>query len=136
MEKFTFYEDREKTRLKVEFVDSKALKFATDFKNEVGRGKRNAPLASSQLRKFYHEFKRIERTIIMQTSRENKEAKFLEQLPFIRLIKSKANYAKESEHIRQDFLDFIKSGIDSINDLKDFEAFLIFFEAVVGYSKK
>ncbi len=129
MPTYKFYKDTEKTILDPTFVDQTAQDYSKKLKETDN-------LNPNQLRKFYHEFKRIERIIEMQVSQSDKELKFKEQYPFIKLIKSKATYAKESGHVKDNFLEFINSGVNSINDLKDFSAFLIFFEAVVGYFKK
>ena len=60
--------------------------------------------------------------------------------PLVKMMKSKIVYATSEKKIsRYDkgvymkFKDFLISGIDSIDDEKDFFAFCKYFEAVIGY---
>jgi len=48
--------------------------------------------------------------------------------------KSKAMYAKGTGKIENEFCVFLTTNIDKIKDQKDFEAFVLYFEAVLGYA--
>ena len=56
--------------------------------------------------------------------------------PLIKMVKSKASYAAnpKNQKIPKSFKNFLVENIDEINTQKDFEAFMLHFEAVVGFS--
>ena len=55
--------------------------------------------------------------------------------PLIKLMKSKVYYAvnPKKRKIPNTFASFLLGGIEQIQDGKDFEAFILYFEAVVGF---
>ena len=91
-----------------------------ELKNKFG-------LTGSQLRRFYEEAKNIGKNI------KTDESNFDAMLPIIKMMKSKAAYAYGKEKIPKEFKDFIFNMIDSIKNAKEYKAFLLCFEAVVGY---
>lgn len=92
-------------------------------------------LTSAQLRRFYHEAKALEAKLRVE--------EYSKVYPFIRMMKSKASYAcpkrpKNKRKIPEEFKNFIFMMVDSIPQEPDkgkenFKAFLLVFEAVVGY---
>jgi len=50
------------------------------------------------------------------------------------MVKSKAMYAKGTGRIESEFCSFMMTNIDKVKDQKDFEAFVKYFEAVLGYA--
>jgi len=90
-------------------------------------------ISLNQVRKFYNEF--LNYKIIIDNSENNQEI-FKKQLPYIRMLKAKANVAYQRGHINTNFKMFIEGNIDYIKDDMDkFNIFVTFFEAVVAYSK-
>ncbi len=85
-------------------------------------------LSSSQLRKFFGEVKGL-------YNRWQNGEDFNRLLPVIKMIKSKAYYAMNTKNnkIPQEFASFIIGGIDQVNTTDDFKAFVMYFEAVVGF---
>ncbi|RMG24666.1 MAG: type III-A CRISPR-associated protein Csm2 [Methanobacteriota archaeon] len=117
-----FYKDG---ALDPDLVQDQALKWARSFLKD------KKPLTMSQLRKFYGEVLDIE-------AKKKAGADFKHLLPLIKMMKSKAAYAYSNggsnQKIPRSFKEFIDIMIDSVNEPKDFDAFKLVFEAVVGYS--
>ena len=88
-------------------------------------------LTANQIRRFYGDFKSIE------TKLKNKKD-FKAILPLIAMQKSKAEYAANPNNpkIPPSFKNFISENVDTILKSKseeDFKAFMLYFEAVVGF---
>ena len=87
----------------------------------------------TQLRAFYGEVKAL------QNRMEDEEESFEDILPFILMLKSKADYKYRNGNkqiIPQVFRDFIFAGVDEIkkvNTKQGFDDFCFLFEAVVGF---
>ena len=112
-----------------ELVTDYAKKYADLFcdpKNPKGPDN----ISSAQLRRFYGDVKNLE--MRCENSSDENTA-FLSILPLIKLLKAKAAYAKHRKLVNQAFKDWIWDNVDKINDKKDFDAFLLYFEAVVGF---
>lgn len=84
-------------------------------------------LSSSQLRKFFNEFRQLEKKVKFEG--------FDKVKPLIKMVKSKAAYASNPKNpkIPGAFKDFLNSNLDRIEKEKDFQAFMLHFEAVVGF---
>ena len=84
-------------------------------------------LSSSQLRKFFNEFRQLEKKVGIEG--------FDKVKPLIKMVKSKAAYASNPDNpkIPISFKDFLIDNVDLINEEKDFQAFMLHFEAVVGF---
>jgi len=105
---------------------------------------RKSKLNANQLRRFYNECKNLEKRFAFVKQKQAVEsgsietashAAFLQILPLIKMLKAKVSYAANPSNpkIPQKFSDWLNSSIDGIEDEKDFAAFLLSFEAVVGY---
>ncbi len=114
-------------------LDQEAKKKAESFiKKRNGRIDEKNSLSSHQLRRFYNDFKRIERRVTKNPER------FSSVLHLIAMQKSKAEYASNPKRrkIPNEFKDFIEENVDTIlktRKREDFEAFMLYFEAVVGF---
>lgn len=113
-----FYIDEEKKKLNPSLLDEDAEKQADALHRNIN---------SSQIRRFYGEVKDIHR-------RKKQGGDWNELEPFFRMVKSKALYAKGTKKIPNEFADFLSSNIDRVKDAKDFEAFVLYFEAVLGFA--
>ncbi len=110
-----------------ELLDKDAREQAQAF---INRQRRQETLSSSQLRRFYNEFKRL------KTRFDNDENKdFAAIKPLIKMQKSKSAYASNPNKpkIPNAFHKFIEKNVDSIQGPEDFNAFMLHFEAVVGF---
>ena len=92
-------------------------------------------MTSTQIRKFYDEI--LRRKMIIEL-RDNKEIEFKRQLPYIRMIVTKAKYgfSRKPKTVNKKFVDFLEKNIIPIKDYETFKVFCDLFEAVVAYSKK
>ena len=104
-------------------LDKEAEEKAKKFVNPRDRNS----LTSAQLRKFYNEFKGLEKKVAARG--------FEATLPLIKMVKSKAAYSAnpKNQKIPMAFKDFLSENIDAINQERDFDVFMLFFEAVVGF---
>ena len=107
------------------WMDQEAQKAARSFFD--GQPK----LAASQLRKFYNDVKAMERQ--WRNSGGDEEA-FALILPLFKLLKAKSHYALKRKVIPAAFRNWLCEHVDSVNSARDFRAFLLHFEAVVGFS--
>ncbi len=117
-----FYD--EKGNIKRDLLDKEAEKWARLFVKEEKK-----KLTANQLRKFYNEFKALEKKVKVD------KKGFEKTLPLIKMVKSKAAYSAnpENQKIPTRFKDFLWEHIDAINEERDFDAFILLFEAVVGF---
>lgn len=117
--------------IRIQLLDQEAKSVADGFaqrdpKNPA-RFLRDKSLTSAQLRRFFGEFRQLQKKV---------EAKgFDKVLPMIKMVKSKASYAANprSRKIPDSFRDFLIKNVDQIKEKQDFEAFMLHFEAVVGF---
>ena len=84
-------------------------------------------LSSAQLRKFFNEFRQLEKKVGVEGFDKIK--------PLIKMVKSKAAYASNPSNpkIPRSFKNFLITNLDCIEREKDFQAFMLHFEAVVGF---
>ena len=112
------------------WVDSKAREAAEKFSSTA---KGSIALKTSQLRRFYADVKTLER---QWQAASDKDAAFASILPMIKLLKAKSEYALIRKVVPQSFRDWLWEHVDAIKTSKDFRAFLLHFEAVVGFSAR
>ena len=121
------------------WVDEKALDVVNaltperDPRTKKAKKNNKSNINSAQLRRFYSEVKTLERIWI--TRGQTNEA-FAALLPQIKILKAKAAYAKGREVAPQYFQTWMSAHVNAVNSPKDFEAFLLHFEAVIGFSKQ
>ncbi len=126
--KYFYFQDDEQTEIKASLIENKA----------EDEAKKIIEISSSQIRLFFDEVREIE-SIIDEGS--NKEKKFKENVARIKLLKAKAwfNYQKlikkKDTKLPFQFVKFLCEAIDHVNNAKEFKAFVMYFEAVVGFSK-
>ncbi len=115
-----FYTDAEKKILSSTLLDSDAEKQADALHTKI---------SSAQTRKFFGEIKNL--YLRLKQGRQ-----WAELEPVFRMIKSKAYYASKSGNskIPDEFRAFITDNVDRVKDQKDFEAFVMYFEAVLGFA--
>ena len=90
-------------------------------------------LSSSKMRKFYAEFKRLERIWI--NGGKTRE-RFNEVLPMIKFVSSKVAYdsQRSGNKMPMPVGNFFRDEIKNIKNEKDFDTFLIYLEAIVGFA--
>lgn len=129
----SFYKEGTSTPVE-DLFDGQAQKIAESF---VGKNKRGLEIgvSSTQLRRIFDEVKRYERVLL------GSETNWEEQLPYIKMIKSKVAYTvarasktkPEEKNVYKNLETFISSGINLIKVEKDYHTFVSLFEAVYGF---
>ncbi|MGA1871281.1 MAG: type III-A CRISPR-associated protein Csm2 [bacterium] len=128
-----FYEDEDKEKIRESFLTDQAKAWAISFinaKQPKERWLRNPKLTSAQLRRFHIEAKELEERV--------KNIKDFKKIrPLIKMLKSKVAYAcpttGRDRKVPVEFRAYIEEMVDHIEDRKDFKAFALCFESVVGY---
>lgn len=121
----------ESGNIHVKLLDEEANKIAQSFVVRDSRNPRKLvskqTLSSAQLRRFFSEFRQLEKKV--------KVKDFSEVKPLIKMVKSKASYSANPSNpkIPATFKNFLINNVDQIDTRKEFEAFMLHFEAVVGF---
>ncbi|WP_165067791.1 type III-A CRISPR-associated protein Csm2 [Desulfovibrio sp. ZJ200] len=126
MSKIEYYKDKAKQELNPVWVDSRAEETARSFTERP-------EIKTSQLRRFYADVKSLERQLL---DARDEQAAFCRILPMIKLLKAKSEYALKRKVVPESFKTWLWKNVDSIEDVCDFKAFLLHFEAVVGFSAR
>ena len=79
------------------------------------------------MRKFFNEFRQLEKKVDTEG--------FEKVNPLVKMVKSKASYAANPSNpkIPRSFKEFLIENVDIINGEKEFRAFMLYFESVVGF---
>ena len=104
---------------------------AEEFGKHFASRDRRYQVSSTQLRGFYADAKALETKI-----RRGGEGAFDRYLYLIKMMKSKASYIQGKRtggRVSEDFRRFIHICVDAIETQEDFDAFMKFFEATVGF---
>lgn len=132
-----FFQDVDKSTIKEQFLTGDAVKWAKSFIFPSRPSEKfhvNPKLNSAQLRKFHNEAKELEERI---KNLADPEKDFVKIRPMVKMLKSKVAYACPSNgrdrKVPEEFRKFIEVMVDNIEDHKDFRAFALCFEAVVGF---
>lgn len=83
----------------------------------------------TQLRRYYDELLRIQ----MMTSVKTNE--FDKYLPTIYILGSKIAYANARRTLSDDIANFLEQNIKEIKNKADFDNFIMYYEAILGYMK-
>ena len=121
-----FYDDSGKIRKNL--LDEEARKEMERFivfnhRNQVNPYK---SISSTQLRRFFNEFRSLEKKVNADDA-----GAFEKTLPLIKMVKSKVAYA--GNKVPQSFRNFLEININAIQNKEDFNAFMLHFEAIVGF---
>lgn len=114
-----FWEDKNKGLVKKELFSNDAEKLAKEIAKE--------DTTIAQIRKFYDEILQFHARLKADPS------KFPMLLPYIKMINSKVAYSYGRRLIGEEFKKFISQCIKKIEDKNDFEVFVGFFEAFLGF---
>lgn len=130
-----FYDDE--SNIKESLLTDKAKSWAESFinpKRPKERWQRNPKLTSAQLRRFHIEAKALEERV---KNLDNPNEDFPKIRPLIKMLKSKVAYACPTtgydRKVPEEFRRYIEEMVDHVEDAKDFRAFALCFESVVGF---
>ncbi|MEJ2445574.1 MAG: type III-A CRISPR-associated protein Csm2 [Exilibacterium sp.] len=84
---------------------------------------------STQLRRFYDEI------CMWYEKVGNDDAKFKQNLPYVRMIAAKVAYARGRDLVDESFMKFMENGLNQIDSIKTFDTFKTFMEAFMGFYK-
>jgi CRISPR-associated protein Csm2 len=122
----SFYKDKNKKIIDPKLFSDIAEQWAAKI-NESGNGRSNK---RTQIRKFYDE-------VVRYNSLAKGNPKDWDNiLPFINMLIAKATYALGRNLVTREFVDFIKAGVNQVQDEKDMDVFAGFFEAFMGFYKQ
>ncbi len=121
------YRDKD-GNIRPELLSEEAEKVAKSFAERYDR------LSTNQLRRFYGDFKQLEKKYNTKAgSDKEKEKVFKEILPLVKMQRSKSEYALARKSITSGFRNFLVENIQFIDNWQRFEDFMLYFEAVVGF---
>ncbi len=123
-----YYQDRESKLLRHDLFYKDAEKIADCIK-----GRMKGRMKYTQVRKFYNQ------TLIHKKKIEEKGSSpevFKKELPYIKMLVTKAKYANARNKVSDEFVKFIDTYIGGkTKDKEDFFLFCDLFEAVMAYLK-
>lgn len=119
----------------IKFGNEKSAEIFSDIAQRAAKHiKTNKNLnKTTQLRKFYDELAMWNDRV--QLVRENKEGKFQELIPFIKMLKAKVAYAEGRKNVDKNFSDIFNRCIDQISNVETLRDAKLFMEAVMGFCK-
>ncbi|MCF8030549.1 MAG: type III-A CRISPR-associated protein Csm2 [Desulfohalobiaceae bacterium] len=125
-----YFQDSERKVINPELLNEQALSDARTIKQA-----RPTQMTSAQLRRFYGEAKNLEKKATDKTSGRVTEEAFAPVFPLVKMLKSKVAYAANPSNpkVPKEFKDWMEERIDAVQTASDFQAFLLHFEAVVGF---
>lgn len=102
-----------------------AEKLAATLKMDIDSKK----LTATQIRRFYNHLKQIHQVV------EHDDDNFMKKLPIIKLTLAQVNYAGSRKEVKISpaYTNFITSELKSIQTRQQFNDFMLYFEAVLGY---
>lgn len=95
---------------------------AKEIANKISKTK------STQIRNFYD--------YVLDLYEQSKIKPFNEVLPFVKMLNSKVAYSKSRGHSSDEFVLMMSDCIKQVDTKEKLEIFKLFFEAVIGFSKK
>ncbi|MGB4407804.1 MAG: type III-A CRISPR-associated protein Csm2 [Sphaerochaeta sp.] len=100
--------------------------------NELfNKGKMKKDVSASQMRRFYDDF-----LLLQKKANGLNEEEFNKQiLPLIRFSKAKMAYNVGREVLPIEFMQGIEPYINMVACKNDFDTFLLFYQALIGYTK-
>ena len=129
----SYFDDTGK-HIRSELLNEEAQQAAATFvvKRRDGRGiNERDSIKNSQLRRFFNEFKGLERRLLQQTGDQEEAFKGIK--PMVKMTNAKVVYAQARRVVPQAFVSWLQNHVRYIETARDFKAFLLHFEAVVGF---
>ena len=118
-------------KLSEDYLTKSAEKKAQDFCNKE--------IEKNQLRKFYDDFKVLERKMMGKQNIDDEWFK-KELLPYIKFVKSKIAYnagrnqsGKSNKLVPVEYKKYMDEEIDKIEKPDDFKYFLMHYQAIISY---
>lgn len=128
------YFDDSGNHIRPELLNEEAQRAAREFIQINPRNNRpddRNSIKNSQLRRFFNEFKGLERKLDQQQG--DKDEAFKSVKPLIKMANAKVEYAKARKVVPDAFVKWLQGHVQAVETVADFKAFLLHFEAVVGF---
>lgn len=126
-----YYDDTGK-HIRPELLNEEAQQAARQFVRLQGeRVSERDSIKNSQLRRFFNEFKGLERQLAQRQG--EREEVFRSIKPLVKMANAKVEYARARKVVPDAFVAWLKQHVQAIDTARDFEAFVLHFEAVVGF---
>lgn len=127
------YFDSSGEHIRAELLNEEASQAAETFivKRPNGRVDDNNSIKNSQLRRFFNEFKGLERRLDQQQCDQDEAFKSIK--PLVKMANAKVVYAQARKVVPGAFVSWLQKHVQAIETANDFKAFLLHFEAVVGF---
>jgi len=90
----------------------------------------------TQLRRFYDEIVMWDQKISLVSNKLDKQQKFEEYLPFIRMINAKTAYAKGRSLVDQNYVNLLNHLLNQVDSPETLRIFKLFMEAFMGFYKQ
>ena len=129
----SYFDDTGKN-IRPELLNEEAKQAAETFvvKRRDGRGiDERDSIKNSQLRRFFNEFKGLERRLLQHAGDQEEAFKGIK--PMVKMANAKVAYAQARKVVPPTFVTWLQNHVRSIETASDFKAFLLHFEAVVGF---
>lgn len=113
------------TKIELDYIKDNNLfdETAKKVANEISKNTK-----TTQIRNFYD--------YVLELCENAKDKPFNEVLPFVKMLNSKVSYAKTRKHVSEEFVLMINECVKQVNSKDKLDIFKLFFEAVIGFSKK
>lgn len=126
-----YFDDTGK-HIRPELLNEEAQQAARQFVRLQGdRVSERDSIKNSQLRRFFNEFKGLERQLAQRQG--EREEVFRSIKPLVKMANAKVEYARARKVVPDAFVAWLKQHVQAIDTARDFEAFVLHFEAVVGF---
>lgn len=89
----------------------------------------------TQLRRFYDELCLWHEKVNLNASAVEKQSRYQEFAPLIKMLKAKVAYAEGRKHVDENFRTLFAHCIDQIKDARTLGQCKLFFEAFMGFYK-
>ncbi len=115
--------------MSINLTKSLLTKEAKDAAEEINSKDKKA--SNSQIRKFFDDF-----VLLQSKSKSLSEEEFKTNiLPLIAFSEAKMAYSVGRKVLSENFMNLICEKINHIESKKDFDNFMLFYQAVIGYAK-
>jgi CRISPR-associated protein Csm2 len=121
----------EKGNIRSELLDQEARQSAAEFVPRPGNRNARENVKNSQLRRFFGEFKGLKNKFDQQQG--SRDDNFLAVKPLVKMVNAKVAYAEARGVVTVAFKNWLQRNVGLIESAKDFDAFLLHFEAVIGF---
>jgi CRISPR-associated protein Csm2 len=114
-------------KLYADIAEAKARFLAEHSKREINK--------SAQLRRFYDELALWNEKVNGKGAANEREKRYQELAPLIKMLNAKVVYAKGRNHVDKDFVTLFRHLLAQIKDPRTLEQAKLFMEAFMGFYK-